>query len=84
MSAQPDLAAGRPAGARWRTLRWLVPVAALCAAALLVDGILSADAKPTLPSRSPAQLLASVSATEPPASPAPWWPGSHWACRNSA
>ncbi|MGI8666836.1 MAG: LolA family protein [Jatrophihabitans sp.] len=59
MSVSPaPTAPARPA--RRRVLRWLVPVGAAGVVALLASGVLSADAKPNLPARSAAQLLAAV------------------------
>ncbi|MDQ2837080.1 MAG: hypothetical protein M3Y42_00710 [Actinomycetota bacterium] len=46
---------------RRRALRWLVPLGAAGVVAVLASGVLSADAKPNLPSRTAAQLLAAVS-----------------------
>ncbi|HEU5271239.1 MAG TPA: hypothetical protein VFU36_15030 [Jatrophihabitans sp.] len=46
---------------RGRRLRWLLPLLAACVAALVVSGLLSANANPSLPSRSSGQLLAAIS-----------------------
>ncbi|MFL6161841.1 MAG: LolA family protein [Jatrophihabitantaceae bacterium] len=46
---------------RRRLLRWLLPIATLGVAVLVASGMLSANAKANLPSRSPAQLLAAIS-----------------------
>jgi len=55
-----DRRAARPYRNRRRALRWLVPVAAAGVVAVVASGALSADARPNLPSRSAAQLLAAI------------------------
>ena len=58
VSPVPDRRGPRPSR---RTLRWLVPVAAVGIVAALASGVLSADAKGNLAPRSAVQLLSDVS-----------------------